>query len=282
MKTILLGAVFAAAADVPTKNIVELAKSVEDLSILVTAVVAGDLVETLSSPGPFTVFAPTNEAWKQLGTSADAPPKKAEQRGTLSPTVDVLLKPENKDQLVEILKFHVLPYQCRTVEPGTELQNCQGGINVYRINADGQGVSGITTQMTMNSHRGFATYGCGKEGCGAGGSSVSSMLSGIYGSWTCQFRSVQLNQTGPPESHECPLVTGPDNLATNGVVHIIDRVLLPQLVNHCDYQKGGGIFHPETDSCEECGGGAPDSAQGVGNFSNVDETACVYNEPVVV
>merc|ERR1712193_178820 len=76
-------------------NIVELAQSVDDLSTLVAAVVAGDLVETLSSPGPFTVFAPTNEAFGAL------------PEGTL----DSLLKPENKDQLVDILTYHVLPAQ---------------------------------------------------------------------------------------------------------------------------------------------------------------------------
>merc|ERR1712029_83701 len=76
-------------------NIVELAQSVDDLSTLVAAVVAGDLVETLSSPGPFTVFAPTNEAFAAL------------PEGTL----DSLLKPENKDQLVDILTYHVLPAQ---------------------------------------------------------------------------------------------------------------------------------------------------------------------------
>merc|ERR1712157_147394 len=74
------------------KNIVELAQSVDDLSTLVAAVVAGDLVETLSSPGPFTVFAPTNEAFAAL------------PEGTL----DTLLKPENKATLVDILTFHVL------------------------------------------------------------------------------------------------------------------------------------------------------------------------------
>merc|ERR1711957_881810 len=66
-------------------NIVELAQSVPALSTLVTAVVAGDLVDTLTSPGPFTVFAPLPEG-----------------------TVDTLLKPENKDQLVDILTYHVL------------------------------------------------------------------------------------------------------------------------------------------------------------------------------
>merc|ERR1711948_199455 len=53
-------------ADAP--NIVELAQSVDDLSTLVAAVVAGDLVETLSSPGPFTAFAPTNDAFVNILT----------------------------------------------------------------------------------------------------------------------------------------------------------------------------------------------------------------------
>merc|ERR1711904_418048 len=81
------------AADKP--NIVELAQSVDDLSTLVTAVVAADLADTLSSPGPFTVFAPTNEAFGALPDG----------------TVDSLLKPENKAQLSDILTFHVLPAQ---------------------------------------------------------------------------------------------------------------------------------------------------------------------------
>merc|ERR1740130_1688506 len=76
-------------------NIVELAQSVPDLSTLVAAVVAGDLVDTLTSPGPFTVFAPTNDGFAAL------------PEGTL----DTLLKPENKDTLVDILTFHVLPAQ---------------------------------------------------------------------------------------------------------------------------------------------------------------------------
>merc|ERR1712193_23515 len=80
-------------ADLP--NIVELAQSVDDLSTLVAAVVAADLAETLSSPGPFTVFAPTNEGFAAL------------PEGTL----ESLLKPENKAQLVDILTYHVLPSQ---------------------------------------------------------------------------------------------------------------------------------------------------------------------------
>jgi len=76
-------------------NIVELAESVDDLSTLVSAVVAADLADTLSSPGPFTVFAPTNEGFAALPAG----------------TVDSLMKPENKDQLVDILTYHVLPQQ---------------------------------------------------------------------------------------------------------------------------------------------------------------------------
>merc|ERR1712048_1408444 len=76
-------------------NIVELAQSVDDLSTLVAAVVAGDLAETLSSPSPFTVFAPTNDAFGKLPEG----------------TVDTLLMPENKAQLVDILTYHVLSEQ---------------------------------------------------------------------------------------------------------------------------------------------------------------------------
>lgn len=75
------------------KNIIELAVETDILATLVAAVKAGDLVETLQGDGPFTVFAPTNEAFSKL------------PEGTL----DNLLKPENKDQLVAILTYHVVP-----------------------------------------------------------------------------------------------------------------------------------------------------------------------------
>merc|ERR1712073_108405 len=88
-------------------NIVELAQSVDDLSTLVAAVVAGDLVEALSSPGPFTVFAPTNEAFGALPAG----------------TLDDLLKPENKATLVDILTYHVLPAQVLS----TDLKTVQTG-----------------------------------------------------------------------------------------------------------------------------------------------------------
>jgi len=138
-------------------NIVELAQSVDDLSTLVAAVVAGDLAETLSSPGPFTVFAPTNEAFGSL------------PEGTL----DSLLKPENKDQLVDILTYHVLPAQVLS----TDLKFFQSVATV-----EGKNVHVVRTSK------------------------------GVY--------------VGP-SIKELKSVVGADNLASNGVAHIIDGVLLP-------------------------------------------------------
>merc|ERR1739838_878679 len=138
-------------------NIVELAQSVDDLSTLVAAVVAGDLVDTLSSAGPFTVFAPTNDAFGAL------------PEGTL----DSLLKPENKDQLVDILTYHVLPAQVLS----TDLKFFQ------RVAT----VEGKNVHVIKN-----------KRGVFVG-----------------------------PSIHDLKTVVGADNLASNGVAHIIDGVLLP-------------------------------------------------------
>lgn len=77
----------------PTKNIVENAMNSKDHTTLVAAVKAAGLVSTLESKGPFTVFAPTNEAFNAL-------PKG---------TVETLLKPENKAKLTSILTYHVVP-----------------------------------------------------------------------------------------------------------------------------------------------------------------------------
>jgi len=76
----------------PTKNIVENAVNSADHTTLVAAVKAAGLVETLEGTGPFTVFAPTNEAFDKLPAG----------------TVDTLLKPENKATLTKILTYHVV------------------------------------------------------------------------------------------------------------------------------------------------------------------------------
>jgi transforming growth factor-beta-induced protein len=140
----------------PAKNIVQLAQSVADLSTLVTAVVAANLTDTLRSPGPFTVFAPTNEAFAAL------PP------GTLIR----LLKPENKNELVDLLTFHVLPEKVvsNDIKPFSVFKTVEGN-PVHASNFQGRLVVG--------------------------------------------YASTDIN------------VTSPDNLASNGVVHIIAGVLMP-------------------------------------------------------
>merc|ERR1712048_485611 len=92
-KSALEGSMVSNMSNTPTKNIVQLAESVKELSTLVAAVVAGGLADTLSSPGPFTVFAPTNEAFAALPA------------GVLAK----LMQPESKKELVDILTYHVLP-----------------------------------------------------------------------------------------------------------------------------------------------------------------------------
>ncbi|MBR2535776.1 MAG: fasciclin domain-containing protein [Hyphomicrobium sp.] len=87
-KTVMVGG----AEMFPSKNIVQNASHSKDHTTLVAAVKAAGLVDTLSGKGPFTVFAPTNEAFEKL-------PKD---------TVPTLLKPENKDKLAGILTYHVV------------------------------------------------------------------------------------------------------------------------------------------------------------------------------
>ena len=87
-KSVMVGG----AAMYPAKNIIENAVNSKDHTSLVTAVKAAGLVETLQSAGPFTVFAPTNEAFSMLPAG----------------TVDNLLKPENKSTLTGVLTYHVV------------------------------------------------------------------------------------------------------------------------------------------------------------------------------
>merc|ERR1712166_262317 len=144
----------------PKLNIVELAESVGDLSTLVGAVVAGELVDTLPSAGPFTVFAPTNEAFGALSTG----------------TLDSLMKPENKANLVDVLTYHVLPEEVKS----TQLAAFQSVTTV----------EGKNVKVYKDS------------------------------------KGVRVS----PDGKDFKTVTAADNLASNGVVHIIDGVLLPSLV----------------------------------------------------
>jgi len=81
-----------ALAEEPKQNVVEIAVGNKDFSTLVAAVKAAGLVETLSGKGPFTIFAPTNDAFAKLPAG----------------TVEGLLKPENKEKLAGILTYHVV------------------------------------------------------------------------------------------------------------------------------------------------------------------------------
>ncbi|WP_442592238.1 fasciclin domain-containing protein [Pedobacter sp. AW31-3R] len=106
------GVMVGGALMVPTKNIVENALGSSDHTTLVAAVKAAGLVETLSGKGPFTVFAPTNEAFAKLPAG----------------TVDKLLKPEMKKDLTGILTYHVIAgtYKAADLKDGLELTTVQG------------------------------------------------------------------------------------------------------------------------------------------------------------
>jgi uncharacterized surface protein with fasciclin (FAS1) repeats len=113
----------------PTKDIVDNAVNSADHTTLVAAVKAAGLVDTLKGPGPFTVFAPTNEAFAKLPAG----------------TVDTLLKPENHDMLVKILTYHVVPgrlstaalkKQIRAGHGTATLKTVSGGTLWFMMNGD--------------------------------------------------------------------------------------------------------------------------------------------------
>jgi uncharacterized surface protein with fasciclin (FAS1) repeats len=134
-------------------DIVDIAASNDDFSTLVAAVSAAGLVDTLKGDGPFTVFAPTNAAFAALPAG----------------TVENLLKPENRDQLIEILTYHVVP---------------------GRVTSDQ--LAGKRTDVA--TVQGQTVHIDGRNG-------------------------VRVNRSR---------VTSADIMASNGVIHVIDRVLLPK------------------------------------------------------
>lgn len=147
-----------------TKNIVENAVNSADHTTLVAAVKAAGLVETLSGEGPFTVFAPTNEAFAKLPAG----------------TVDTLLKPENKDQLTKILTCHVV---------------------AAKANAE------MVKAMIQQD----------------GGKHVVKTVGG------CEFTAMSKDGKVMIEDGQgnVATVTIADVMQSNGVIHVIDTVLLP-------------------------------------------------------
>ena len=179
LSTRILAAVFALTAAAPafaenpmvgsapmydTKNIIENAVNSADHTTLVAAVQAAGLVETLSGAGPFTVFAPTNEAFAKLPAG----------------TVETLLKPENKDMLIKILTCHVVA----------------ANANAEMIQAMIQGDGGKHTVKTVGGCEFTAMSKDGKVMIEDGQGNVST-------------------------------VTIADVMQSNGVIHVIDTVLLP-------------------------------------------------------
>ena len=108
-------------------NIVEVAVGNENFSTLVAAVTAADLVGTLSSEGPFTVFAPTNDAFSKLPEG----------------TVESLLKPENKEMLTSILTYHVVSGKFEAAAVIDAINNNNGSFEV-------QTVQGGTITLSLN------------------------------------------------------------------------------------------------------------------------------------
>jgi uncharacterized surface protein with fasciclin (FAS1) repeats len=149
----------------PSKNIIQNALKSKDHTTLVAAVKAADLVATLEGPGPFTVFAPTNEAFAALPAG----------------TVENLLKPENKATLVKILTCHVIPAKA------------MASTVMSMVKADG------------GEHKVTTVGGCVLT-LKTGGGKV----------------------TVTDETGGVATVTIADVVQSNGVIHVIDKVLLPK------------------------------------------------------
>jgi uncharacterized surface protein with fasciclin (FAS1) repeats len=108
------------AAMYPSKTIVQNAVNSKDHTTLVAAVKAAGLVPTLESAGPFTVFAPTNEAFNKLPAG----------------TVETLLKPENKDKLAGILTYHVVPGRLTTQDLRQKIKDGDGKAELKTVEGE--------------------------------------------------------------------------------------------------------------------------------------------------
>jgi uncharacterized surface protein with fasciclin (FAS1) repeats len=154
------------AAMYENKNIIENAVNSKDHTTLVAAVKAAGLVETLQGKGPFTVFAPTNEAFAEL-------PKG---------TVDTLLKPENKEKLAKILTCHVVAADASSK-------------TIMKMIDDDEGAHPVKT-----------VGGC---------------------VWTAKYKGKKLTLTD--ENGTVATITIANVKQSNGVIHVIDKVLLPKM-----------------------------------------------------
>ncbi len=115
-------------------DIVETAVAAGQFNTLVAAVKAAGLVETLQGEGPFTVMAPTDEAFAKLPAG----------------TVESLLKPENKDKLVKILTFHVIPADVKAAQAleAGEADSIEGGTLTFAVDGEQAQVNGVNIIKT--------------------------------------------------------------------------------------------------------------------------------------
>jgi len=153
------------AAMYPAKNIVENAVNSKDHTTLVAAVKAAGLVPTLESKGPFTVFAPTNEAFDALPAG----------------TVETLLKPENKAKLTSILTYHVVPGKLSSMDLMKMIKEQNGKATLKTV-------EGESLYITVNGKKLMVT----------------------------------------DENGNSARVTIADVNQSNGVIHVINKVLLPR------------------------------------------------------
>ena len=121
-KLFALSALSLAALGAQAKDIVDTAIAAGDFKTLIAAVQAAGLVDTLKGKGPFTVFAPTDAAFAKLPAG----------------TLDDLLKPENKDKLVAILTYHVVPgkVMAADVVELTEAETVNGAMVAVKVDGD--------------------------------------------------------------------------------------------------------------------------------------------------
>ena len=126
------------AAMYPSKNIIQNAMDSKDHTTLVAAVKAGGLVDTLEGKGPFTVFAPTNEAFAELPAG----------------TVDNLLKPENKKTLDKILTYHVVPGRLDSAALDGDNKKGDGKAKLKTVEGDTLTVSGSGKDLMVTDDKG--------------------------------------------------------------------------------------------------------------------------------
>lgn len=161
MNTVMVGG----EAMFPQKDIVDNAVNSKDHTTLVAAVKAAGLVETLKGKGPFTVFAPVNDAFENLPEG----------------TVEKLLKPENKDMLVKILTYHVVAgkYDFDAIA---------------KLIKEGNGMATLST---------------------VSGGKLMAMMNGKH--------NIQLKD----EKGNVANITTYDVYQSNGVIHVLDKIVMP-------------------------------------------------------